>query len=41
MLGFEDHSPGPGSYNPSAKAHDKKPLKFQFFGSTVERFDNK
>jgi hypothetical protein len=35
MLGFEDHSPGPGSYNPITKANEKKPLKFQFFGSTV------
>jgi hypothetical protein len=35
MLGFEDHSPGPGTYHTGERSNDKKPLKFQFFGSTV------
>ena len=38
MLGFDDDAPGPGSYNLSGLKKNNKESKFQFFGSTANRF---
>jgi len=41
MIDFKDDQPGPGSYEPISslsKLQIKTQSKFQFFGSTVERF---
>ena len=38
MINFKDDRPGPGAYDVKNALNTKTPRKFQFFGSTVERF---
>lgn len=38
ILGYEDEDPGPGSYNIDKEKKKKFSKKFQFFGSTAQRF---
>lgn len=39
MIDYKDEQPGPGSYDPPALPPGPRVLpRFQFFGSTVERF---
>lgn len=38
MINFKDDQPGPGTYEIHHQASLKTPKKFQFFGSTAERF---
>jgi hypothetical protein len=39
MIDYKDEQPGPGSYDPPAPTTAPRVLpRFQFFGSTVERF---
>ena len=40
MLGFSDDAPGPGTYDPGKKIFVRRDGKFQFFGSTANRFPN-
>jgi len=41
MINFKDDAPGPGSYDVNLKPEQSVPNKFQFFGSTVDRFNEK
>lgn len=41
MIDYKDEDPGPGSYEPARMSSNKVLQKFQFFGSTVERFPAK
>jgi hypothetical protein len=41
MIDYKDDQPGPGSYEVRSKTQSKKESKFQFFGSTVDRFSDK
>lgn len=38
MIDFKDEDPGPGAYDIAKDGGNQAPNKFQFFGSTVERF---
>lgn len=38
MIDFKDADPGPGAYEIARDVGNQAPNKFQFFGSTVERF---
>jgi hypothetical protein len=38
MINFKDDQPGPGAYEILHQKSLNTPKKFQFFGSTVERF---
>jgi hypothetical protein len=41
MINFKDDAPGPGSYDVNSKNEQSVPNKFQFFGSTVDRFNER
>ena len=38
MINYKDDMPGPGAYELHSYNNIKTPAKFQFFGSTAERF---
>lgn len=38
MINYKDDMPGPGAYDVRSQSNLKTPAKFQFFGSTAQRF---